>query len=153
MCFHFYIVLLCQCGKFFAWLRRMHGYSCGFSDKINHVCTTPWLCKIYRFAVDRDSARTCCINCRLCDESFGEIHDVGVVGEGLVELHHGELRVVSCRDSFITEDATNLIHTLHAAHNEALEVQLQCDAQEQLHVERIVMCHKWTRMCTASLHV
>jgi hypothetical protein len=61
------------------------------------------------------------------------------VAERLVELHHRELGVVARRDALVAEDAPDLEHPLHPADDQPLEVQLERDAQVQLHVERVVV--------------
>ena len=76
-----------------------------------------------------------------------------VVGECFVRLEHCELWVVSGRDSFIAEHASNFKDTFHATNNQSLEVQLERDAQEQLHVERVVMGHKRTSVGTTGLYM
>mmetsp|Transcript_45048 Transcript_45048/g.75791 ORF Transcript_45048/g.75791 Transcript_45048/m.75791 type:complete len:245 (-) Transcript_45048:852-1586(-) len=70
---------------------------------------------------------------------LGQLHHVVVVGIRLICLHRRELRVVPGRDPFIAEDAADLVHTLEAAHHEALQVQLRCDAQCEVHVEGVVV--------------
>ena len=42
-------------------------------------------------------------------------------------------------DALVAEDAADLVHPLHAAHDQPLEVQLERDPQVQLHVERVVV--------------
>ena len=43
------------------------------------------------------------------------------------------------RDAFVAEVAVDLEHALEAADDQALQVQLRRDAQEHLHVERVVV--------------
>src|SRR3569623_183048 len=61
-----------------------------------------------------------------------------VVRIGLVKFEHGELGIVARRQPFVAEVAIDLIYLLESANHEALQVQLGRDAQEQLHVERVV---------------
>ena len=68
-----------------------------------------------------------------------KIHQVFVGGVGLVELHHGELGVVADRDPFVAEVAVDLEDPLEAADHQPLQIELRRDAQEELHVERVVM--------------
>ena len=75
----------------------------------------------------------------VADQRLGEVHQVAVIAIGLVELHHGELGVVPGRQAFVAEIAVDLEHLLEAADHQTLEIQLRCDAQEQLHVERVVV--------------
>ena len=73
------------------------------------------------------------------DEFFGEVHQVVVVGVGLVELEHGELGVVLGADAFVAEVAVDLVDAVEAADDEALEVELGRDAQGEVDVERVVV--------------
>ena len=73
------------------------------------------------------------------DQRLGEVHQVAVFAIGLVELHHGELGVVPRRQPLVAEVAVDLEHLLEAADHQPLQIQLRRDAQEQLHVERVVV--------------
>ena len=73
------------------------------------------------------------------DELLGERHHVAVVAVGLVELEHRELGVVPGRQALVAEHPADLEHPLEAADHEPLQVQLRRDAQEELHVERVVV--------------
>ena len=64
---------------------------------------------------------------------------VPVVGVGLVELEHRELRVVARRQALVAEHPGDLEHLLEPPHHEPLQVELGRDAQEQIGVERVVM--------------
>ena len=75
----------------------------------------------------------------VADQALGEVHQRAVVRVRLVELHHGEFGVVARAEAFVAEVAVDLEHLLQAAHHQALEVELGRDAQEQLHVERVVV--------------
>ena len=79
----------------------------------------------------------------LGQHALGEVHHVHVVGVGHVELEHGELGIVLRRDAFVAEVAVDLVHAVHAADYQALEVELGRDAQEQVHVERVVVGGEW----------
>ncbi len=70
---------------------------------------------------------------------FGQVHHRAVVAVGLIELEHRELGIVPRADPLVAIDAAQLVDPLHAADQQPLEVQLQRDPQEQLHVERVVM--------------
>ena len=127
--------------------------ACCFGDQVDHACATPWLRQVDRKIIDGDDRGTSGIDGGGGDESLGEVHHVGVVGKGLVQLHHRELRVVARGDSFVAEYTSDFKDSLHAANDEALEVQLECDAQVLLHVEGVVVCDEWTSMCTACFHM
>ncbi len=62
-----------------------------------------------------------------------------VVRIGLVELEHGELGVVLGGDTFVAEVAIDLVDAIESADDKALQVKLRCDAQEERHVQRVVV--------------
>ncbi len=70
---------------------------------------------------------------------LGHHHQILVVAVGLVELEHRELGVVLRRDPLVPEVAVDLVDAFDSADGQALEIELRRDAQEQLHVERVVM--------------
>ncbi len=73
---------------------------------------------------------------------LGQLHQVVVVGVGLVELEHRELGIVLGGDALVPEVSIDLVHPVQAAHHQALEVQLGRDAQVERHVERVVVRHE-----------
>ena len=75
----------------------------------------------------------------LLEQLLGEVHQVVIVGVGLVELEHGELGIVARGDALVAEVAVDLIDAVHAADQQALEVELGGDAQEEIDVERVVV--------------
>ena len=83
------------------------------------------------------------------DQLFGESHQVVVVRVGLVELQHGELGVVLGAYAFVAEVAIDFVDAVEAADYEPLEVKLGRDAQEEVHVERVVVGGEGTRCCAA----
>ena len=80
---------------------------------------------------------------------LGHGHQLLVVAVGLVELEHRELGVVLRRDPLVPEVAVDLVDPLDAADRQPLQIQLRRDAQEQLHVERVVMRHERPRQRAA----
>ena len=70
---------------------------------------------------------------------LGQLHDVVVVGVGLVELQHGEFRIVGPVHPFVPEVVPDLVDPLEAADQQPLEVQLVGDPQVERHVERVVV--------------
>ena len=54
------------------------------------------------------------------EEGLKQVHHVVEVGIGLIELHGGKLRVVLGVHALVAENATNLVHPLQAAHDQAL---------------------------------
>src|ERR1035437_1171945 len=71
------------------------------------------------------------------DERLGELTHPVEIGVRLVRLEHGELGVVARREALVAKDATELVHALVAADEEALEVQLDGDAQVDVGVQRV----------------
>ena len=80
---------------------------------------------------------------------LGHVHQLAVLAVGLVELEHRELGVVLRRDPFVPEVAVDLVDALDAADRQALQVELGRDAQEELHVERVVVRHERPRQRAA----
>ena len=56
---------------------------------------------------------------------------------GLVDLDHGELGVVGAVEALVAEVAGDFVDAGHAADEEALEVELGGDAQEEIDVQRV----------------
>ncbi len=83
------------------------------------------------------------------DEFFAELHQVVVVGVGLVELEHGELGVVFGADALVAEVAVDLVDAVEAADDQSLQIQLGRDAQEEIEVERVVMRGEGLRGCAS----
>ncbi len=68
-----------------------------------------------------------------------EVHQVAVVRVRPVELDHRELGVVPRGQPLVAEIPVDLVDLLEPADDQALEVELRRDAQEHLHVERVVV--------------
>ena len=113
------------------------------ADQIDHRDAGPRLREVDRLpadlhggvAVERSPRRG-------DDERLGELHHVVVVGERLVRLERRELGVVRGVDPFVAPDATDLEDSLEAADDQPLEVQLGCDAEVEVEVERVVVRHE-----------
>src|SRR3546814_9450761 len=73
-----------------------------------------------------------------------------IVRVRLVELQHREFGIVARRESFITEVAVDLVNLLETANDQSLEEQFRRDAQIQIAIERVVMCHERPRRRAAS---
>src|SRR5436190_22209205 len=82
------------------------------------------------------------------DKALSQIHHGVVIAISLIQLKHGEFRIVSGTYSFIAEHAADFIHALDAANEQSLQMQLQCDAQVQIDVQGIVM--RSERTCRGS---
>ena len=81
------------------------------------------------------------------------VHQIAVVGVGLVQLEHGEFRVVPRRQPFVAEVAIDLVHALEAADDEPLQVQLGRDSQVHIDVERVVVRDERLGDCAARNHL
>ena len=64
---------------------------------------------------------------------------------GLIELDGGELGVVLRVHALVAEDTADLVHAVHAADDESLEVQLRLDAEDHVHIQRVVVRIERTR--------
>ncbi len=73
------------------------------------------------------------------DHLLHQLHDVLVVGVGLVGFQHGVLGVVLGGDALVAEDGADLVHAVEAADDQALEVKLGGDAQVEVAVEGVVV--------------
>jgi hypothetical protein len=68
-----------------------------------------------------------------------ENHHAPVVAVGLVDLQHRELRVVLARDALVAEVAPDLKDAVEPADEHPLQVELERNAQEEIHAERVVV--------------
>ena len=76
---------------------------------------------------------------RAGEDALRDVHHAVEVGVGLIELTGGELRVVLGVHALVAEDAADLIHSLQAAHDEPLQVQLRGDAHIHIDVQGVVV--------------
>ena len=72
-------------------------------------------------------------------ERLGQLHHALHVGVGLVELEHGVLRAVPLIHALVAEDAADLEDAVVAADDEPFQIELERDAQVEVHVERVVV--------------
>ena len=84
------------------------------------------------------------LSCR-AQHGFGHVQQVAVIRVSPVELHHGELRVVPCGQTFVTEVAVDLEHFLETTHHQTLQVKLRGNTQVHIDIQRIVVSNKRTR--------
>ena len=76
----------------------------------------------------------------MSDDLLGQAHHVGVVGIGLVELERREFGVMPRRQALIAKAAVDLEHLVgEPADDEPLQMQFRRDAEEELHIERVVV--------------
>ncbi len=64
---------------------------------------------------------------RSSEQLLRQLHQVVVVGVGLIELQHGELGIVLGRDALVPEVAVDLVHALEPADQQPLEIELGRD--------------------------
>jgi len=76
---------------------------------------------------------------------LGEVHQVVVIRVGLVELQHGELGVVAGGEPLVAEVAVDLVDPLETAYHQPLQIELRGDAQEQVHVQGVMVGGEGTR--------
>ncbi len=75
----------------------------------------------------------------MADQRLGQLHQVAVVGVGLVKLQHRELGVVLRGDPFVPEVAVDLVDPINAPDDEPLQVELRGDAEVEVQVQRVVV--------------
>ncbi len=80
---------------------------------------------------------------------LGQAHHVGVVGVGLIELQHGEFRIMGPVHALVPEVVADLVDPFQPAHQQSLEIQLVRDAEVERHIQRIVMGDERARRRTA----
>ena len=73
------------------------------------------------------------------EQILKQVHHIVEIGIGLIQLDGGELRVVLGVHTLVAEDAADLIHPVHAAHNEPLQGQLSGDAHIHIDIQGIVV--------------
>ena len=78
----------------------------------------------------------------LFDQLLGEEPPPAIVGIGLVELEHGELGIPPPSQTFIAEVAIDLVYTIKSTDRQSLQIEFRGDAQEQIHVECVVMSNE-----------
>ena len=74
-----------------------------------------------------------------CQNTLGNVHHGVEVSVSLIHLHGGEFWVMLGVHALVAENAADLIHTVHAAHDEPLQRQLRGDAHVHINVQRVVM--------------
>lgn len=70
-----------------------------------------------------------------------------------VEFAGCELRIVGLVNPLISEKPANLVHPIQASDHQLLEVELWGNAQEELHVQLIVVSHEWASSGSTRYHV
>ena len=80
----------------------------------------------------------------LLDKVSGQSSHSVVVGIGFIGLQRGEFGAVRGIHTFIAEVTVHLKDAVHATDNRTLEVDLGCNAQVEVHIQRIHMRDKRT---------
>ena len=70
---------------------------------------------------------------------LGEVHHPVIVLVGYIDLHAGELGIVSAVHTLVAEILGELIYPFETAHDKTLQIKLIGDAEIQGDVKRIVM--------------
>ena len=107
-------------------------------DSLDHSQALP-VTHIDLLALIRDDHAAADLEGQALVQLLHQIHHAVEIGKGLIQLDAGEFGVVLGVHALVAEDAANLIHAVHAAHDQALEVQLGLDAQHHVHVQAVVM--------------
>ena len=81
----------------------------------------------------------------LRDHLLREIHNALVIGVSLVCLEHGELGIPAPAEPLVPEVAVDLIHAIQPADDQPLQIKFGCDAEVEIHIERVVMRDKRPR--------
>jgi hypothetical protein len=63
------------------------------------------------------------------EELFRESNHAAIIGVRLIELEHGEFRIVAGRDTLVPEIPIDFIDAFNAAHDETLQVEFGRNAQ------------------------
>lgn len=87
------------------------------------------------------------------DELLGDTKEIVVVPVGGIELARCELGVVSEIDTFVSEETSDLVHTVKSTNNEGLEVKLGSNTHEHLLLELVVIGLERTSGSTTRLDV
>ena len=81
----------------------------------------------------------------MTNERLGQLHHVGIVGVGLVDLEEGVLGVVRRVDPLVAEDGGHLVDPLEASDDEPLEIQLRRNAEVKVALQLVVAGYEGTR--------
>ena len=84
---------------------------------------------------------------------LGQVHQVMVITVCLIELQHGEFRIMPGGEAFITEVTVDLEHLLEAAYHQPLQVQFRRNAQVHVQVQAVVMGDEGARGGAAGDHL
>ena len=80
----------------------------------------------------------------IAEHVLGQVHHAVIIGIGLIQFHEGEFRIVAGVQALIPENTADLVDPLQAADDQALQVQLQGDAQFEVFIQRVEVRFKGT---------
>ena len=84
----------------------------------------------------------------LLQQLLGETHHPVVVLIRYIQLHAGELWVVTAVHTLVAEITADLVHTLKTTYNQSLQVQLCRNTHIHIHVQRVVVRDERTSRST-----
>ena len=117
-------------------------YAGVFADSVGHGDASERRLEADRPAVHFDLRRAVHIAAHLLEHLLGELHHPVVILVSHIDLHRRELWVVRAVHALVAEVFRELIDALKAAHNKALQVKLVGNAEVEIDVERVVVCHE-----------
>src|ERR1035437_5650163 len=79
------------------------------------------------------------------DEFLDEAHQMRILQVGDIELQHRKFRIVPRGNAFVAEVAVEFENLYEARDRQPLEIKLGCDAQIEIHIERIVVGYERAR--------
>ena len=83
------------------------------------------------------------------ENALQNVHHAVQIGKSLIQLAGGELRVMLGVHALVAEDASHLVYPLHAAYDQALQVQLGGDAHIHIDVLGVVVGDEGARVGAA----
>ena len=113
-------------------------------DGLDHRHALP-VAQVDRLALIRDLQRTADVLRHGFHHFLDEVHHAVVIGVRLIQLDRRELGVMLRVHALVAEDAAHLVDAVHAADDQALQIELSLDAQHHIHVERVVVREERTR--------
>ena len=87
------------------------------------------------------------------EQAFGQLDQIFVIRISHIEFHHGELWVMTWRNTFVAEVTVDLEHAIESAHHQTLQIKLWSDTQIHVDIQRIVMGDERTRRRAARDHL
>jgi hypothetical protein len=108
-------------------------------DELGHRRPAPRWRQVEGASLERDLRRAAELGREVGDELLRQRHHVGVVRVGLIELEHRELGVPAIADAFVAEHPSDLEDALEPRDDQALQVELRCDPEIELEIERVVV--------------